>query len=222
MHPSTKRLYDAAAKSGHTSAAQISVALDQSDQTVSNWAKRGVSKEGALAAEQAYGCSPNWILSGIQSKRVVHLNTATAYFDYLDAKAACGNGYLNHDKPAPIARLETSLEFAQNLIGNINKSGNVKLFRAYSDSMEPTIKPDDLLFVDTECKEMRGEGIYLILHGGGLSCKRLFKIGRNVRVCSDNKLHRDKDWDWSDRDESSFIVGKVLASMPISVVRHGA
>lgn len=222
MHSSTKRLYEAAAESGHVLPSQIATALGIGDQVVSNWSTRGVSKLGALAAEQVYGCSPNWILNGVRSNPVGQRIDSVAYFDFLDAKAACGNGYLNHDEPAPIARLETSLEFAQNLIGNVNKSGNVKLFRAYSDSMEPTIKPDDLLFVDTECKEMRGEGIYLILHGGGLSCKRLFKIGKNVRVCSDNKLHRDKDWDWNDRDDSSAIVGKVLASMPISVVRHGA
>lgn len=228
MHPSTKRLHEVAAQFGHTSPKQIAMALNQSEQTVSNWKTRGVSKDGAIEAEKIYGCSSSYVLSGIKTeafKRGASIpslpESLTAGFDYLDAKAACGSGYINNDKPAQIARIETSLEFAQDLIGSVNKSGHVKLFRAYSDSMEPTIKPEDLLFVDTECKEMRGEGIYLILHGGGLSCKRLFKVGRKVRVCSDNKLHRDKDWDWDDRDETSVIVGKVLASMPINVVRHG-
>lgn len=143
----------------------------------------------------------------------------SAFFDYLDIKAACGSGYINHDEPANVARIETTLDFAQNLIGGINKSGHVKLFSARGDSMEPTINPRDLLFVDTEHKEVIGEGIYLILHCGGLSCKRLLKVGKRIRVCSDNELHRDKDWDWDDKDETTRIVGKVVASLPLAIRR---
>lgn len=220
MHPSTKRLYEVAFLSGHTSPAQIAAALNQSDQTVSNWSTRGVSKDGAIAAEQAYGCSPNWILHGIVAKAFVKTGCSVAYFEYLDAKAACGDGYINHDSPATVTRVEMSVDYAQELVGNTNKSGHIKLFSASGDSMAPTINPRDLLFVDTACQDMRGEGIYLIFHADGLACKRLLKLGKRIRVCSDNEMHRDRDWDWSDRDQTTRIVGKVVASLPLAIRRY--
>lgn len=204
---------------GHVLPSQIATALGIGDQVVSNWSTRGVSKIGALAAEQAYGCSPNWILNGIRSNSVGQRIDSVAYFDFLDVKAACGDGYINHDIPATVTRLEMGVDYAQELVGNTNKSGNVKLFTAAGDSMAPTISPRDLLFVDTACKDMRGEGIYLIFHADGLVCKRLLKLGKKIRVCSDNVTHKDKDWDWTDKDETTRIVGKVVASLPLAIRR---
>jgi hypothetical protein len=43
-------------------------AMDESPQTIHNWSKRGVSKEGALKAEAKYGCSSNWVLTGQDKK----------------------------------------------------------------------------------------------------------------------------------------------------------
>lgn len=41
----------------------LAVALQVSPQTVNNWRRRGVSKEGALAAQGEFGCSAHWILT---------------------------------------------------------------------------------------------------------------------------------------------------------------
>lgn len=42
----------------------LAARLGQSDGTVNNWKRRGVSKGGALAAEAEFGCSASWVLSG--------------------------------------------------------------------------------------------------------------------------------------------------------------
>jgi len=65
MHDSTHRLY-LAAKSIKQVEGQTNVAnlLGQSPQTVKNWEERGVSKQGALLAEQLLGVRTSWLLSG--------------------------------------------------------------------------------------------------------------------------------------------------------------
>lgn len=42
--------------------AALASALGQSEQTVTNWGSRGVSKAGAILAQEKLGCSANWIL----------------------------------------------------------------------------------------------------------------------------------------------------------------
>ena len=39
--------------------------MGSTPQVIKNWEARGVSKEGALAAEKAFGCSPLWVLEGV-------------------------------------------------------------------------------------------------------------------------------------------------------------
>lgn len=46
------------------SVAELALALDESSQTVGNWAMRGVSKAGALKAEKVLGVSAKWITDG--------------------------------------------------------------------------------------------------------------------------------------------------------------
>ncbi len=68
MHPSMKRLYDAAQWLGTPISGQseLARALGQSPQTVKNWESRatGVSAAGASKAQQALGISSTWILEG--------------------------------------------------------------------------------------------------------------------------------------------------------------
>lgn len=68
MHPSMKRLYDAAQRleSPIRGQSELARAIGQSPQTVKNWETRstGVSAAGASKAQQALGISSTWILEG--------------------------------------------------------------------------------------------------------------------------------------------------------------
>lgn len=44
---------------------ELGIRLQASPQTLTNWKRRGVSKEGALKAEEIFGCSPAFILEGV-------------------------------------------------------------------------------------------------------------------------------------------------------------
>ena len=62
MHESFERLLEI---SNGLSQEVIARRIDESPQTLTNWKKRGVSKAGALKAAAEFGCSANWILSGV-------------------------------------------------------------------------------------------------------------------------------------------------------------
>lgn len=69
-HESLVRLLEAAGARGISGPAAVAAALNESDQVLTNWAKRGVSKAGAMKAQAKFGCSALWILDGKQPKQL--------------------------------------------------------------------------------------------------------------------------------------------------------
>ena len=66
MHESMKRLLMAA---GTDKKSKIARDLNVGPSTVTNWTKRGVSKEGALAAAELYKTDANFLLTGVTPDR---------------------------------------------------------------------------------------------------------------------------------------------------------
>jgi len=77
---------EAAAKSayGDASATAVGQRLDVSAQTMTNWATRGVSKEGAFTIEAVYGCPASYVLGDV----IAHTFAPSASRSLLGAKAA--------------------------------------------------------------------------------------------------------------------------------------
>lgn len=71
-HESMQRLMQAAQNHGIETPSGLAMALEESEQVITNWGRRGVSRQGALKAADKFGCSPNWILTGAE-------NTPTGY-----------------------------------------------------------------------------------------------------------------------------------------------
>lgn len=63
-HASLDRLLDVARVAKVEGPAALAAALAESEQTVTNWGSRGVSKSGAMKAQEKFGCNANWILTG--------------------------------------------------------------------------------------------------------------------------------------------------------------
>lgn len=141
-------------------------------------------------------------------------------FDVLDIKAACGSGIVNLDHPEVIKRLIMPSKKALELIGSANRNGQIRVITATKDSMLPTIKPNDLLFVDTTVKDFKGEAIYILSHGGELVCKRLQLLGKDLTVISDNKNY--DSWKWESKPEETRIIGKVIRALPLDFKIFGS
>jgi hypothetical protein len=67
-HESLTRLLAVAAEHQIVGPAALARALNESDQVVTNWGRRGVSKAGALNAQRLFGISHSWILNGTEPK----------------------------------------------------------------------------------------------------------------------------------------------------------
>jgi hypothetical protein len=63
-HPSIERLYGIAADHGDRSPASVARRLNVSAQRLGNWETRGISKAGALDAQNCYGTDANWLRTG--------------------------------------------------------------------------------------------------------------------------------------------------------------
>lgn len=70
MHESVLRLLQCAKEATKTARepvadfADLARKLGVSSAVMTNWKARGVSKEGAIKAEQVFGCSAQWVLTG--------------------------------------------------------------------------------------------------------------------------------------------------------------
>lgn len=66
MHETMVRLYEAALTlKGLKTPTEVARALNQSQQVINNWERRGISKAGMLKAQGALGCSATWLETGI-------------------------------------------------------------------------------------------------------------------------------------------------------------
>ncbi|GAA0809623.1 LexA family transcriptional regulator [Cupriavidus gilardii] len=65
MHETMVRLYEAARKlKGLETPTEVARVLNQSQQTINNWERRGISQRGMLKAQAEIGCSATWLQTG--------------------------------------------------------------------------------------------------------------------------------------------------------------
>lgn len=63
MQPSMQLLYDTASKKDINTPSAVARMLGASQQTLKNWDNRGISKEGAMMAQQVFGLDANALLA---------------------------------------------------------------------------------------------------------------------------------------------------------------
>ena len=136
-----------------------------SAQAVNNWYKKGkISIASAKAIYQKYGYSIEWILGGDESQASINQNndlTSDLFsnecdllhkhrIDYYDVRAAAGlTGFENSDYPEIVSSLFLSDEGLLQIIGRKSAAG-IKIVNVPTDSMEPTIRKGDWVFLDTK------------------------------------------------------------------------
>ncbi|EJD2377185.1 helix-turn-helix transcriptional regulator, partial [Salmonella enterica] len=130
--------------------------------------------------------------------------------DVMDVSASAGNGNSSRDFIEVISSIEYVTEEAKTLFGH-RPANQVKLINVRGDSMQGTIEPGDLIFVDIGVNYFDGDGIYVFDFNGDLYVKRLQKIKNQLLVLSDNSLY--KEWQITKEEmEMLHVCGKVLLS----------
>lgn len=205
-----------------------------SAQAVNNWYKKGkISVSSAKAIYQKYGYSIEWILGGDESQASVISNDGSPSdlfsneqdllhkhrIDYYDVRAAAGlTGFENSDYPEIISSLYLTDEGMSQLVGKKSADG-ICLVNVPTDSMEPTIRKGDIVFLDTKVNAYSGDGIYAFAIDGSLFIKRIQKlVGGGYRLHSDNKENYDPQDISEDICQSANFIGRFIRTIHIEAV----
>lgn len=204
-----------------------------SAQAVNNWYKKGkISVSSAKAIYQKYGYSIEWILGGDESQASVTQNdglTSDLFsnerdllhkhrIDYYDVRAAAGlTGFENSDYPEIISSLYLTDEGMAQLVGKKSSDG-ICLVNVPTDSMEPTIRKGDIVFLDTKVNAYSGDGIYAFAIDGALFIKRIQKmIGGGYRMISDNEIYPPEQIS-DDVCKNAQFIGRFIRTIHIEAV----
>ncbi len=136
---------------------------------------------------------------------------AFAHIPLFDVKASAGNGSVIHEEE------ETdSLMFKREWIYNELHSSPANLYLIYveGESMEPSLRPGDVILVDHTDNIAKRDGIYVIRMGESLLVKRLQRLpNHRLKVTSDNPAYEpfEISLDFDLQNELS-IIGRVVWS----------
>ena len=210
---------------------QLAEKADISQTTVSN-VLSGTTKKprNLIEIATALGVDPIWLQSG--ERKTPEKNTALSTelvttqrdnehrhrIDYLDVYLAAGlSGIENSDYPEIISTLFLSDEGMARLVGKRSSQG-VSIVNVPTDSMEPTIRKGDIVFIDTTIHCYIGDGIYAFSINGELYIKRIQKLmSGGYRMISDNQAYPSEIIS----DEiytSAQFVGKFIRTVHIDVM----
>ncbi|MFQ1050809.1 XRE family transcriptional regulator [Avibacterium paragallinarum] len=202
--------------------------INVSQNTISLIVKGATKKpRNILEIATALDVDPNWLKTGDGQKetmveRLPYLDEQDDEhkfrIDLLDAEAAANPaGIINSEYPDIIQSIWFSAEGLIEVVGRANADG-IYLIKVPTDSMLPTIKPKDVVFIDTNINQYIGEGIYAFKLNGETYIKRLQRLPTGViRALSDNKLY--SDFDITDElFDTAEIIGKFIRVLPIEPV----
>ena len=141
----------------------------------------------------------------------------THRIDYLDVRAAAGlTGFENSDYPEIVSSLFLSDEGLLQIIGRKSAAG-IKIVNVPTDSMEPTIRKGDWVFLDTNIDYYNGDGVYAFAIDGALFIKRIQKlVGGGYRLHSDNKDYDPQDIT-DEICQTAKFVGRFIKTIHIDV-----
>ena len=104
------------------------------------------------------------------------------------------------------------------LVGKKSADG-ICLVNVPTDSMEPTIRKGDIVFLDTKVNAYCGDGIYAFAIDGSLFIKRIQKlVGGGYRLHSDNKENYDPQDISEDICQNANFIGRFIRTIHIEAV----
>lgn len=126
-----------------------------------------------------------------------------------DVRAAAGHGAVVEEE-----QIIDSLAFKRQWIQQELHASPGDLYLIYVDgeSMEPTLRPGDVILVDRRSAQaVPRDGIYVLRMDGSLLVKRLQRLpGRQVKVTSDNPAYEPFNLSLETPGEDLAIVGRVV------------
>jgi hypothetical protein len=129
--------------------------------------------------------SINWVLFNQNAQSLVENTEKYSFARYFgEARLSAGGGSfdLGEDFEATI--------LPPYLTQNLRAFGTIDIAKVEGDSMEPTLKNGDLIFIDRDALRVKDGGVYAIAAAGGLFVKRVRKEPNGgVTLVSDNPVY---------------------------------
>jgi hypothetical protein len=215
MHETTQTLYDAVRRrlGRDVGPADLARALNVSEQVVTNWGSRGVSLDGALKAQLAFGVDANFVLHHAPHPMVAPVPVTGPVHEVRDTQAAPWTLTPARGHGVPLLAAAGSMGMGEEQISSDVMKDLISLDRdfietqlrptsmdalrflhGYGDSMAPTLHSGDILLVDTGVVTPEVDGIYVLEAHQRLFIKRVRqRMDGAYEVSSDNPTHRTVD-----------------------------
>ncbi|ETD89820.1 S24 family peptidase [Rhodobacter capsulatus] len=191
MENSFKTALDHALKATNRSlrsvATQSGVSYEQLKALMQGKAQKTNFDDGVKVVS-AFGVSVEQFLGGgISSDPAadVEPEPAGTMIDVFDVAASAGHGAVV-DGETVIERLSFPLDYLSRFTRTHPR--HLKIIAVKGDSMEPTLKDDDVVMLDTTKTSLDYDGLFVLRWGDALHVKRVGRAANgSVRIISDNK-----------------------------------
>ena len=184
------------------SARELGLAIGKSQSTISKWEKKEHLKYDDLKRLANYfkvsirSISGEAIPTPFPQSDMVAIDIINAQ----DIKANNNNPNIIGRQMMPLTLLQ---EFTQ------SSPQDIKILRINSDTMTPTIRPNEMIWVNTAIKTAHTDGIYLLFFGDNLVLKRIQvnPIENSGLIISDNPQYENLPFNLN---QNLHIYGKVI------------
>lgn len=198
MHESMSRLYEAARilkkTEGQSAVARL---LVESPQTLNNWESRGISRAGAIKAQEVIGCDASWVLTGkgvmASNVRLLAKNSSPddLTIPQYAAGGAMGGGLILEEKqPGIIKSWRVDHEWLRLNVRHHTGIQNLCIVTGFGPSMRGMFNPGDPLLCDRGVKTVDVDAVYFFRVGDHGFIKMLQRIptadGLVIRAKSKN------------------------------------
>lgn len=189
-------------------------------QDITNWKKRDLPSDKYAPVADALNRSVDDLLGRAGYRREPALIATSATppsgyirLEHLSPAPSMGPGAAVSEPVQVVQYLDVLENWVRQEVGSTNPS-RIKVLTGHGNSMAPTIKDKDLVFVDVECRTIEAAGIYVLDVAGRLILKKAMILANGTLVIrSDNvaEYPDEERYDLRRFEEAITVCGKVLA-----------
>lgn len=166
--------------------------------------------EKLVAIADAAGVTVEWLATGQKSATAASVETTDlthVHVPLFDVTASAGGGGI-----VTVEVVEDVVSFKRSwLVDELRvKPEDLALVHVEGESMEPTLRPGDLILVNRKDRLVR-DGVYLVRIDDAVLVKRLQRLpGGRLEVVSDNPAYKPFTVSLADEGASIAVIGRVI------------
>ena len=168
-HPTRDRLFEAAKKlKGLTASIDVARAIGESPQTVTQWKKRGVSKEGMIKAHRSLGVSLTWLETGVgrmTQMAIDDVSTDLVTLRHYATLETAGYGVSLEGQPGAIMRVDVTRQWLAAAGLADRDPSRLFVLTGFGAAMEPDYPAGNLIIIDSTCMQFAGDDVYFFRLG---------------------------------------------------------